>query len=104
LLKKRVLICTFVALTSGLSGAYLGGKINLLAHQNQCNQNTKQYLFLPKINQVCKAWVTPKAVWQGSTTGLWMGTILGAFVGGLATRHPPDEDNSSDAVKGRDQE
>ena len=93
-----------MALTSGLSGAYLGGKINLLAHQNQCNQNTKQYLLLPKINQVCQVLVTPNAVWQGSTAGLWMGTILGAFVGGLATRHPPDEDISSDAVKDKDQE
>lgn len=92
-----------MALTSGFSAAYLGGKINLLAHQNQCNQDTKQYLLLPGINPICQAWVTPKALLQGSTTGLWVGTILGAFVGGLATRHPIDEDNSSDTVKDKEQ-
>jgi hypothetical protein len=34
--------------------------------------------------------VTPGASWQGSTAGLWTGTILGAFVGGLITRKSSD--------------
>jgi hypothetical protein len=39
---------------------------------------------------MCSALVTPGASWQGSTAGLWTGTILGAFVGGLITRKSSD--------------
>ena len=38
------------------------------------------------IKQMCNALVTPGASLQGSAAGMWTGTILGAFVGGLITR------------------
>ncbi|KAB8332570.1 hypothetical protein SD80_018455 [Scytonema tolypothrichoides VB-61278] len=78
--KNRTLTCTFVALLSGLIGGYIGGQITLSLHSQKC-QNQSWIL-----KQTCNFGVTPGAVWQGSTTGLWTGTVLGAFVGGLATR------------------
>lgn len=78
--KKRVLICTFVALASGFFGSYIGGQISLKAHSHNCQ--TQPW----GLKVVCNAWVAPRAIWQGSTTGLWMGSVLGAFVSGLATR------------------
>jgi uncharacterized protein YcfJ len=78
--KKRILICTFIALMSGLSGTYIGTQINMSLQQQKCQSQPWG------INTLCKTWVTPGAIWQGSTTGLWMGTVLGAFVGGLVTR------------------
>ena len=38
------------------------------------------------MKELCNLWVTPGATWQGSTTGIWVGTILGAFAGGLIIR------------------
>lgn len=74
------MICTFAALSSGLFGSYFGGQMSWLVHTSSC-QNQPQGL-----NVFCQAWVSPGAVWKGSTAGLWTGTIVGAFVGGLATR------------------
>jgi uncharacterized protein YneF (UPF0154 family) len=82
---KRTLICTFVALASGLFGGYVGGQLNMAAHHQQC-QAREQGLSIPGFPAICQAWVTPGAIWQGSTSGLWVGTILGAFIAGLATR------------------
>ncbi|MEH2316257.1 hypothetical protein [Nostoc sp.] len=78
--KNRILICTFLALSSGFFAAYTSGQITIMLHSQKC-QNQPWGL-----NQMCNAWMTPGAIWQGSTTGLWTGTILGAFVGGLVTR------------------
>ncbi|MBW4614528.1 MAG: hypothetical protein KME21_14890 [Desmonostoc vinosum HA7617-LM4] len=78
--KKQILICTFSALSSGFFGAYISSQITLMLHSQRC-QNQPWGL-----KQMCNAWVTPGAMWQGSTTGLWTGTILGAFVGGLVIR------------------
>ncbi|NJM71160.1 MAG: hypothetical protein HC862_13555 [Scytonema sp. RU_4_4] len=78
--KNRTLICTFLALLSGFSGGYIGGQITLSFHTQKCQNQTWG------LKQMCNALVTPSAVWQGSTTGLWTGTVLGAFVGGLVTR------------------
>ncbi len=77
--KNRVLICTFLALTSGLVGGYISGQITSILHSQKC-QNQGWLL-----KGVCAS-VTPVAIWQGSTTGLWTGTVLGAFAGGLVTR------------------
>jgi hypothetical protein len=82
---KRTLICTFVALASGLFGGYVGGQLNMAAHHQQC-QAKEQGLSIPGFPAICQAWVTPGAIWQGSTSGLWVGTVLGAFIAGLATR------------------
>lgn len=78
--KKRILICTFLALLSGFFGGYAGGQMTLSLHTQKCQNQTWGW------KQMCNAWVTPGAMWQGSTNGLWTGTILGAFVGGLVTR------------------
>ncbi|MEA5507170.1 hypothetical protein VB735_29560 [Halotia wernerae UHCC 0503] len=78
--KNRVLICTFLALSSGFFGGYIGGQITLMLHSQKCQNQSWGF------KQMCNAWVMPGATWQGSTTGLWTGTILGAFFGGLITR------------------
>jgi hypothetical protein len=78
--KKRMIICTFLALLSGFFGGYAGGQLTLNLHSQKCQNQAWG------VKEACSAWVTPGAIWQGSTTGLWMGTILGAFAGGLATK------------------
>jgi hypothetical protein len=82
--KNRILICTFLALSSGFFGGYIGGQITLMLHNQKC-QNQPWGL-----KEMCNTWVTPGAMWQGSTTGIWTGTVLGAFVGGSVTRQTRD--------------
>ncbi|CEJ42264.1 hypothetical protein [Umezakia ovalisporum] len=77
--KNRLLTCTFLALTSGFFGAYVGGQITSMVHSQKC-QNQSWGLKV-----MCNVWVTPGAAWHGSITGLWTGAILGAFVGGSIT-------------------
>ena len=84
--QKRVRICTFVALASGLISSYVGGQMSMKAHIYKCQ--TQPW----GLKTVCNAWVVPGAIWQGSTTGLWVGWILGAFVSGLAT-HKTSKEN-----------
>ncbi|MEO1373538.1 MAG: hypothetical protein AAFW70_04260 [Cyanobacteria bacterium J06635_10] len=79
--KKRLLICTFLALASGFFGGYVGGQISLQAHSENC-ENQRWGLF----RTGCKVVIAPGAMWQGSTTGIWTSSILGAFFGGLLTR------------------
>ncbi|MCT7954009.1 hypothetical protein [Laspinema palackyanum] len=91
--KKRMLVCTAVALLSGALGSFWGGQMRWLAHTQQCN--TSDYVWL---NTLCRVQQSP-AMFKGGTAGLWTGTILGAFLAGLATRHPkgkslPGEGNS----------
>ena len=102
--KKRVFICTFTALVSGLFGAYVGGQINAIAHNHQCDVGARQGLSIPGLNALCKAWNTPFALWEGSTTGLWTGTILGAFIGGLATRQTSEETDATRSLSAQDRE
>ncbi len=81
--KNRVLICTFLALTSGFFSGYLGGQISFNLHYQKCQNQAWG------AKEMCSAWETPGAMWQGSRmgiTGLWTGTILGGFVGGLITQ------------------
>lgn len=78
--QKRILICTLAALVSGLFSSYVGGQISLKIHSQKCQ--TQPW----GLKTVCNAWVAPGAIWQGSTTGLWLGTLLGALISGLATR------------------
>ncbi|NMG06594.1 hypothetical protein [Brasilonema sp. UFV-L1] len=81
--KNRTLICTFLALLSGFFGGYIGWQITLSLHSQKCQNKTWG------LKEMCHL-VTPPAalpaVWQSSTRGLWTGTVLGAFVGGLVTR------------------
>lgn len=78
--KNRVFICTCLALLSGFAGGYLGGQINSYFHAQKCDNKALG------AKQVCQVLVTPGAMWQGSISGLWTGTILGAFFGGLISR------------------
>jgi hypothetical protein len=86
---KRMLTCTFVALASGCFGAYIGGQVSWQVRKLNCQ--TQPW----GVNAVCQTWVAPTAIWQGSTTGLWMGWIWGALLSGLATR-PSDRENEGD--------
>ncbi len=79
--RKRLLICTFLALASGFFGGYVGGQISVQAHSQNC-QDQQWELF----KAGCKVAIAPGAVWKGSTTGIWTGSILGAFFAGLVTR------------------
>ncbi|AFZ32110.1 hypothetical protein Glo7428_3644 [Gloeocapsa sp. PCC 7428] len=76
---KRVLACTLIALTSGIVSAYIGSQISLKVQSQKC-QNQPWGL-----ETACQAWVAPGAVWQGGTTGLYLGTLLGGIVSILGT-------------------
>jgi len=76
---KRTIICTFVALSSGIFGMWVGSQVSTFYRSQSCYQNWGRLQIL------CDSWVKPAALWQGSSTGLWTGTILGAFIAGLAT-------------------
>ncbi|MGL5193537.1 MAG: hypothetical protein ACRC8Y_08015, partial [Chroococcales cyanobacterium] len=80
--KKRMLVCTAVALLSGALGSFWGGQMRWLAHAQQCK--TSDYAWL---NTWCRVQHSP-AMFKGGTAGLWTGTILGAFLAGIATRDP----------------
>ncbi|WP_199313609.1 hypothetical protein [Leptolyngbya sp. FACHB-671] len=82
---QRTLICTFVALASGAFGFLIGGQMSVNAQTQRCQ--TQPW----GLRNICEAWVTPGAAWQGSFTGLWTGMVLGGFAGGLATRKPQQE-------------
>lgn len=90
--RNRVLICTCVALVSGVFGAYIGGQISLRAEQHRCQTKPVGWRI------VCNTWVSPGAVWQGSTTGLWISWVIGAFFSGLATRQVDKSQQVSSAL------
>lgn len=79
-MKNRVLTCTVIAIASGLFAGYVGGQMSLNLRTQKCQNQGWGF------KELCSAAVIPTAMWQGGTTGLWTGTILGAFVGGLVTR------------------
>lgn len=76
---KRILICTCVAVTSGIVSAYIGSQISLRVQSQKC-QNQAWVL-----ESVCHAWVAPGAIWQGSTTGFSVGIVLGGILSILGT-------------------
>ena len=76
---SRTIICTFTALASGLFGAYVGNQLSVNVQTQSCEAQPWG------IDVLCKASTTPAAAWNGGFTGFWTGTIIGAFVGGLAT-------------------
>lgn len=78
--RQRTLICTSIALIAGLSSAYIGGQLSMHLHGEKCK--TKGWGW----EQLCSVTTTPVAMWQGSSTGMWTGTVLGAFVGGIVSR------------------
>lgn len=82
MLKNRVLICSLIALSSGFFCSYLGGQLSVAARTNQCQEKN-----LWGLGGVCSVVMTAPAWLQGSSTGLWVGTILGAFIAGSVTRN-----------------
>ncbi|WNN91235.1 hypothetical protein [Gloeocapsopsis dulcis] len=76
---KRIIVCTFVALTSGIVSAYIGSQISLRVQSQKCQAQPWG------LETVCHAWVAPGAIWQGGTTGLYIGTLLGGILGILGT-------------------
>jgi hypothetical protein len=78
--KNRVLICTFIALTSGFFAGFAGWQISMSIKSQKCQNQVWG------VREICTAAVAPGAMWSGSTTGLWTGTILGAYIGGLVTK------------------
>jgi hypothetical protein len=94
-----MLVCTAVALLSGALGSFWGGQMRWLAHAQQCN--TSNYVWL---NTLCRVQQSP-ALFKGGTAGLWTGTILGAFLAGIATRDPKGKPLSRDkGLRGPDGE
>jgi hypothetical protein len=81
--KQRILVCTFVAIASSLTGAYLGGQGNLATQTARCDRSTPP---VPGLSNLCQALVTPFALTEGGLTGLWCGMVIGAFFSGLATQ------------------
>jgi hypothetical protein len=76
---KRVLVCTLIALTSGIVSAYIGSQISLKVQGQKCQSQPWG------LETACQAWITPRAVWQGGSTGLYLGTLLGGIVSILGT-------------------
>ncbi|BAZ37828.1 hypothetical protein NIES4101_37530 [Calothrix sp. NIES-4101] len=79
--KKRTVICSFIAITSGIFAGFAGWQITMHFRSQHCQNQ------ILGVKELCNITVIPGAMWQGSIAGLWTGTILGAFVGGLVTRH-----------------
>jgi ABC-type uncharacterized transport system permease subunit len=77
--KKRILICTFVALSSGCFGGLMGVQMTSMLHSQKCQNQAWGF------QQMCNTWMTPGSIWQVSIAGVWTGTILGVFVGGSIT-------------------
>ncbi|HEY9811455.1 MAG TPA: hypothetical protein V6D13_19175 [Halomicronema sp.] len=81
MIKNRVLICSLIALSSGFFCSYLGGQLSVASRTNYCLDKN-----LWGLESFCSMVLSAPAWFQGSTTGLWVGTILGAFVAGSVTR------------------
>ncbi len=78
--KQRTLICSSIAIASGIFAGFTGWQITMHLRSQHCQNQ------ILGVKELCNVAVIPGAMWQGSTAGLWTGTILGAFVGGLVTR------------------
>ncbi|MDJ0775109.1 MAG: hypothetical protein QNJ49_17070 [Mastigocoleus sp. MO_167.B18] len=82
--RKRMMICSFCAVTCGLFGSFIGWQIASSLPSQRCRNQTWE---IGKI--MCNLQTSPESMykgWQGSTSGVWTGTILGAFFAGLGTR------------------
>jgi hypothetical protein len=83
--QKRSRICTIAALTSGVLGFSIGGLLSTSGQLQVCQTHPWG------IEQLCSTWAAPGAFFRGGMTGLWVGTILGAFAAGVATHQPMSE-------------
>ncbi|MDJ1170784.1 hypothetical protein PMG71_15230 [Roseofilum sp. BLCC_M154] len=76
---QRIFICTLVALASSGFGFAAGGNLQFQSQMKTCQDYSWPF------KNLCQLWVGPTAWLQGSTTGAWVGMVLGGFVAGLAT-------------------
>jgi len=76
---KRILFCACVAVAVGTVSAYVGSRISLRIQRQRCQAQPWG------LETVCYAWAAPGAVWQGGTTGFYIGTLLGGILGILGT-------------------
>ena len=82
--RKRMIVCSFCAVSCGLFGSFLGWQIASSLPAQRCQNQTWEFG-----KMVCSVQTSPESMykgWQGSTSGIWTGTILGAFFAGLGTR------------------
>lgn len=79
---KRIFVCTFTALISGILSAYIGTQISLQINRQKC-QNQPWGL-----KTACHTWVIPGAIWRGGTLGLSLGVIIGGVTSAIATSQP----------------
>ena len=82
--RKRTIVCSFCAVACGLFGSFLGWQIASSLPAQRC-QNHRWELS----KMMCRIQTSPESMHQGlqgGTSGVWTGTILGAFFAGLATR------------------
>jgi hypothetical protein len=91
--KRRSFICSIAALTSGVLGFSIGGLLSTSGQLQVCQ--TRPW----GIEQLCSTWATPGAFLRGGITGLWVGTILGAFAAGVATRELEETSMDSEEEK-----
>jgi hypothetical protein len=81
--KRRILVCSFFAVTLGFFGGYVGGQISTSVHSQKCqNQSFGWQQACSLINAPQTAWKG----WQGTTRGLWTGAVAGGFMGGVVTK------------------
>ncbi|MBP0009430.1 MULTISPECIES: hypothetical protein [unclassified Roseofilum] len=79
-------MCTLMALACSGFGFAVGGNLQFQSKMQACQDYS--WVF----SKVCQLWAGPNAWLQGSTTGAWVGMVLGSFVAGLATSREHQED------------
>ncbi|MBD2138330.1 hypothetical protein H6F32_12170 [Anabaena sp. FACHB-1237] len=85
MMKNPILLCTFLALSSGFFGGLITAQVMVTLASQKCQKSPNT---IWGFTQICHTWIAPAAILQGSTAGIWTGTVLGAFVGGLMVRKP----------------
>lgn len=91
--KRRSFICSIAALTSGVLGFGIGGLLSTSGQLQVCQ--TRPW----GMEQLCSTLATPGAFLRGGITGLWVGTILGAFSAGVATHQSVSQSIDSEEEK-----
>lgn len=82
--RKRMMICSFCAVTCGLFGGLFAWQIASSLPAQKCQNQTWEFE-----KMMCNIQASPQSMYQGfqgGTSGVWSGTILGAFLAGLGTR------------------
>lgn len=76
-----------MALACSGFGFAVGGNLQFQSKMQACQGYSWGF------SKVCQLWAGPSAWLQGSTTGAWVGMVLGGFVAGLATSRESREDS-----------